>query len=289
MKKRIIGILLFVLLINIFLVSAEICNPKVTLLNQDPYPATPGEYVKLVFQISNVSNPDCKNIKFELTEKYPLMFDPGFNPIYTFESGFYQRDFNSYVLASYKVRIDESAIEGDNPIETILVNGGSTLTYEYDLYVEDSRADFEVHIDKYSYESREMTLEILNIADTDVEALSIEIPKQENIEVRGSNKDVVGDLDSNEFTTADFVAIPKDGDIQINIYYTDQEGTRRTVLKNIRYDSSYFILKDGEKPNNNILYLVIGLLIIIIVVVLIFRRRKKNNGIKHRRAGKISF
>ena len=54
--------------------------------------------------------------------------------------------------------------------------------------------------------ANEITIEVLNIEASDIEALTIEIPKQDNIEVKGPNKIVVGDLDSNEYTTAEFEA-----------------------------------------------------------------------------------
>ena len=82
-----------------------------------------------------------------------------------------------------------------------------------------------------------MTIEILNIADTDIEALTIEIPKQDNIVIKGTNRVVVGDLDSNEYTTADFKANLKDGEINLKILYTDQTGIRREVMEKVFFDS----------------------------------------------------
>ncbi|MEK6850524.1 MAG: hypothetical protein AABX85_03040 [Nanoarchaeota archaeon] len=56
-------------------VHAESCSPTVTLLNQDPYPVIPGEYVKLVFQIEGLANSECGKVYFELIEDYPMKFD----------------------------------------------------------------------------------------------------------------------------------------------------------------------------------------------------------------------
>lgn len=243
-------ILLAVLLISLTFVSAEGCSPQVSLINQDPYPAIPGEYVKLVFQVNNLANSECQNFVFELLEKYPLIFDPNTNPEFRVNRGFYEKDYDSFLIAPYKVRIDSAALEGDNPIETkyFFGNQESFVSNEFEVYVEDSRAKFELHIDKYSYATKELTIEILNIADIDVEALTIEINKQDNIKISGSNRIVVGDLDSNEYTTADFNAIPKDGEIEIRIIYTDQIGVRRELMENINFDSSYF---EGTKVSNN--------------------------------------
>ena len=47
-------ILLPLFLISLTLVSAIACDLKVSMINQDPYPAIPGEYVKIVFQVEGV-------------------------------------------------------------------------------------------------------------------------------------------------------------------------------------------------------------------------------------------
>ena len=112
------------------------------------------------------------------------------------------------ILLPYKLRIDENALDGENPIEVYYSNKNcfKWLIKEFDITVQDTRADFEVYVKDYDYITKELTFEILNIAETDVEALTIEIPKQDNIDIKGANRIVVGDLDSNEYTTADFEA-----------------------------------------------------------------------------------
>jgi hypothetical protein len=240
MKKMMMlfGIFLF----SLTFISAEACNPVVSLINQDPYPAIPGEYVKLVFQVNDISNSECKNFVFELLEKYPLVFDPNTDHKVTLDTGFYERDYGSFLIAPYKVRVDSAALKGDNPLE-VGYKYGANSEYElekFNIYIEDSRADFEIHIDKYSYATKEMTVEILNIADTDIEALTIEIPKQDNIIVQGTNRVVVGDLDSNEYTTADFKANLEDGELTLKVLYTDQTGIRREVIEKVFFDSDYF-------------------------------------------------
>jgi len=76
MKKGVLTIFICLAILFSFssltFVSAEGCNLDVSLINQDPYPATPGDYVKLVFQVNGVSNPQCGTVEFELLEQYPL-------------------------------------------------------------------------------------------------------------------------------------------------------------------------------------------------------------------------
>ncbi|MFH1307753.1 MAG: hypothetical protein ABIH72_02790 [archaeon] len=277
MKRGVFSIILLVMILNLALVSAEICNPYIALISQDPYPAIPGEYAKIVFQVSNISNPECATMSFELLEKYPLIFDPNTNAKVTIDSGFYQRDFGSFLIAPYKVRIDNSALKGDNPIETLIqyANKDMIISKQFRIYIEDSRAEFELHIDKYSYATQELVIEVLNIADTDIEALTLEIPKQDNIEIEGANRVVVGDLDSNEYTTADFKAIPKDGEILINILYTDQTGTRRELSKTLTFDSSYFNYTKVDGSSMTIIYIILLLVVVTGLFWWFFSRKKK--------------
>ena len=79
MKKRIlwIALLAMVLLSIQFPRAAALltrCSLSVELVNQDPYPANPGEYVKVVFQINGLNNPDCDKVSFELKENFPEYF-----------------------------------------------------------------------------------------------------------------------------------------------------------------------------------------------------------------------
>src|SRR3989344_5798621 len=282
MKKILI---LFLLVFSIATVSAAACDLNLSLLNQDPYPAVPGDYVKLVFQISGLTDPDCNDITFELLEDYPLIFNPGENGIRKFNQVDYLRDFQTNLLIPYEVRVDQNALDGANPIEANIQNKGSTskLTKTFNLEVDDVRADFELYVKDYNYEKKELTLEILNIEEVDIEALTIEIPKQEGIEIKGSNRVVVGDLDSNEFTSADFEATNiQNGEIKITLIYSDAINIRRTVEKTVEFDSSYFIGRVSDKKQTSIFVYIVVVLLILIVVYYFYNKRRKRKASERR-------
>ena len=73
MKKSLMITIIFASLLfsitNLTTISAEACSLDVKMVNQDPYPAIPGDYVKIVFQVEGISNSDCGEIEFELAEK----------------------------------------------------------------------------------------------------------------------------------------------------------------------------------------------------------------------------
>jgi hypothetical protein len=278
MKKSIIltfvSLLVFILLLGNFI--SAVCNLDISMINQDPYPAIPGDYVKVVFQIDGLENTECGEVTFGIKEEYPISLDPNVtNPI-TIKSGTFQINYGSFYLAPYKLRLDENALNGENPIEVYHTKSSSSTTVitEFNLTVEDIRADFEIHVKEYDYNTGELTFEILNIAESDVEALTIEIPKQDGIEIKGANRMVVGDLDSNEYTTADFEAIlPKEEiKINLNVIYTDSINVRREMQKVVDFDSSYFIDRNKDKKSQPWLIYII---ILAVVGFFIWKRIKK--------------
>lgn len=279
MKKSVVipFMFAFVIIFGFSLVSSVACDLDISMINQDPYPATPGDYVKVVFQIDGVENPECGLVSFEVKENYPFSLDPGTTNKVTVNSGTYSRTFSSFYLATYKLRVDNNALNGDNPIEVVYgSNGAANLLKEFDIYVEDTKADFEVYVKDYNYATKELTFEILNIEEADVEALTIEIPKQEGVNIKGANRVVVGDLDSNEYTTADFEATFPEGETKIllDILYTDSINVRRTLQKEVTFDSIYFEGR-GEKKGGTI-----WIILILAGVGWFFWRRHKKHQMK---------
>jgi len=275
-------VILLSLILFVSFASAEIiCDLDISLINQDPYPAVPGDYVKLVFQLEGIDGADCNDITFNLLSDYPIEFNPGESGLRTFERVNYVKDYESNILIPYEVRINKDALDGATPIEVRAQSrGDAPVSKVFNLEVSDVRAAFEVYVKDYSYKTNELTLEILNIEASDVEALSLEIPKQDSIIIKGPNRIVVGDLDSNEYTTADFEAEPSDGEFKISLIYSDTINTRRTVEKTVSFDSSYFTERKADQTTTSTTTYIVWAVIIIVVVWWIvkrFKKKKKKN------------
>jgi hypothetical protein len=286
MKKRNILVYSLFSILLLSFVSAS-CDLDVSLINQDPYPALPGDYVKLVFQITGTENPECKNIYFELQPKYPIIFDPNETSKVKIKAGAFLQDFSNNILVPYKVRVDQDALDGDNPIEVRFSTDESDLALgsrekDFNLVIEDPKTDFEVFIKDYDFSTRIMTIEILNIGEADIEALTIEIPNQENIQIKGAYRNIVGDLDSNDFTTADFEAIPSEGDLALTLHYTDQINVRRSIAKTVTFDPEYFQGRKQDENGTSISTYFIIILIVLVVIYWIYRGHKRKKKQKHR-------
>jgi hypothetical protein len=279
MKKVILFLQIFALLLIINLASASECDLSVSLVNQDPYPAIPGEYVKVVFQVEGVANPTCEGTNLELIETYPFSLDIGQSATTRINSETFALDYENYLLAPYKLRVDKNAIDGENEIELFFSSGEQSLSFRelFDINIEDARSDFEVFVENYDYSTKILTLEILNIGKKDIEALTVEIPKQKNIIIKGNKYNIVGSLDKNEDTTFTYEATPSNGEINLIIYYNDEVDVRRTLQKTINYDSSFFTnRKADEKQTPTKLYFIIGIVIFILIIWIIKKMNHKN-------------
>lgn len=279
MILSIAGILL---LLNFVFASQCLLEPQ--LINQDPYPAVPGDYVELVFQVSGVQNPECGEVSVSLVDKYPIKLDPNQIVTKTVAAGTFTKDYSSFLMVPYKVRIDEDALDGGNPIELSYSSDyqGKTSTYSknFTLNVENVKADFEIFVKDYDATTKTLTFEVLNIAESDVQALTIELPKQDSINVKGSNRNIVGDLDSNEYTTADFEATPLSDKIRLTVYYTDSNGVRRTIEKEVEFDSSYFENRNGDTKQSNTGTYVVLIIVLGLVAYYFYRRHKRKHAQK---------
>ena len=276
-------VLLFML--SISFAVAEACDLKVSLLNQDPYPAVPGDYVKLVFQISGVENPECGDVMFQLSQKYPIEFDPGQSNEVAVKSGTYTKDHSSFLMAPFKVRVDNNALDGDNAIEASYANSkdGITPTFQtkqFNLNVQNVKADFEVFVKDYDFTTKMITFQILNTAKNNIYALAVNVPQQKNIVVKGSNINIVGDLDAKDYTTTAFEATPSNGQITLNLEYTDAINVRRTVTENVSFDSNYFVGRVADVKKSPVGTVVTWIVILVIIGFFVFKRYQKKKKAK---------
>ena len=278
MKRGRVLLATLIVLLQLTFLSAAVCNLQPILLNQDPYPAIPGESVKVVFQINGMTNTVCKDVKVTIKEDFPFSLAGGYSSTIYATSGTYFKDFNSFLLAPYNLKVDPDAADGTNNIDLEIDSSGSgKITYSFDIEVSDSRTDFEIFVKEYNPDTRILTFQILNTGENDVEALTVDIPNQENIAVKGSARNIVGSLDSNDDTTFSFEGIPKDGNIDLILVYTDGINERRTLEKIVSFNSDLFEGR-GVKEGRSIWFYIT---IILVLVWLFMGYRKRKNKKRH--------
>jgi len=281
MKGAILLILIFML--SFSFVSAQTiegCSLDATLVNQDPYPAVPGESVKVVFQINGVEDTSCGTIAATLVEKFPFSVDPESESSININSGTFVKDFGTHLLFPVKLRVDADSLEGDNLLDLHVTSSRGSLTQTFNINVGDLRVDFEISIKDYDPTKKVITFEILNIGEHDVEALTIEISSQENLEVKGSSRNIIGSLDSNDDTTFTFEGTPDTGEISLVVIYTDEINERRTLSKMVSFNTDNFKGR-GESEGKSIWFYVALLLVVWLVYSWWKKRKDKKKHHKH--------
>jgi len=269
---------IFLISLN-FATASSTCNLNISLVNQDPEYAVPGDYVKVVFQMSGIENSKCNGAIFKVVPKYPFSLDENKSAIKKLEGGTYVFGYKKTWNLPYTLRVDENAIDGNNEIEINYAPKNFNENFFskiFNISVKDSRVDFEISVKDYDSENNQITFEILNIGDSDVEALTVNIPEQKNFILKGSSRNIIGSLDSNEDTTFTFKANPKKGNINMNILYTDINNIRRNLNKTIFFNPKYF---ESEKKGFSVSFYI--LIIFIIAIALFYIQKKLKNKRKH--------
>ncbi|MCX9014507.1 MAG: hypothetical protein OIN89_06915 [Candidatus Methanoperedens sp.] len=91
--------------------------------------------------------------------------------------------------------------------------------------------DFEL---SYQESGNSFLLSVSNIGVNPAKAVSVEIPTQNSFSVTGSNTQVIGNLNSGDYTSANFqVSQTGRADMAIKILYTDAAGVRRLIEKKL--------------------------------------------------------
>ncbi len=91
--------------------------------------------------------------------------------------------------------------------------------------------DFEL---SYQESGGSFLLSVSNVGVNPAKAVSVEIPLQSGFSVSGSSTQVIGNLNSGDYTSANFqVAQRGSSDMNIRIQYTDAVGVRRSIDKEL--------------------------------------------------------
>jgi len=280
-------VLLFALVIltSTFISASSQCKLETSLISQDPYPVTPGENVKLVFQVTGVDNKECGEIRFRVVEDFPFTVDPSLSPTKSMQAGIFTRDYPKFWTVPYTLRVNKDAKEGENELSIVLSKSGDVdgLIRKFNINVKNVQTEFEVFVRDYNQIDKILTLEIINVGKNDVESLVIEIPNQENLNVRGSNKQTIGILDSNEDTTTRFrISDVKEGEIELIIRYNDLINERRDVSKSLYFNPDLF-KTDEVNDKLGISTYIIVLIIIALIIYWRYKKQQRRKNLKEKR------
>ncbi len=218
LDKNILMMVVFVAILQLFVLDAnaapipdDYCSPVITLLNQDPIPASPGEYVKVVFQVTDIDRAACNGTVFEILPDFPFSLDSGETKRsldYDSYSGAYS---NTSWMISYKLRVDDDAVEGYNELKvkygTYSLGENHFFIETFDIDVENPKTSFDGVIQ--STDGNEVAIAIANTGKNTANSMIVRVPEQDSFEVSGTDGQMIGNLDSGDYSTVAFTVTSK--------------------------------------------------------------------------------
>jgi len=287
--------------------SLHTCNLNISIINQDPYPAVPGSYVKVVFQVTGVSQSQCQNgVSFKLIPSYPFSLDNG-NYLVTLDKSTYTPGYNGYWMVPYTLRVDKDALDGNNTLQVGYrfadwLDSSSYSVQKFNIEVKDSRTQFDSVIQEAT--SSEVSIAIANVGKYTANSVVVRIPTQDDYMVTDTDGQMIGNLDSGDYTLVGFSIAKKakmnsqqtttngnynmppnqgvgqtqaasNSTFKFDIYYTDNIGERRVVNMavplNIASNFSNSAMMGRTRTTTTAWYLSwTNWLIIIVVLIIIY-------------------
>jgi hypothetical protein len=213
------------------------CGPTITLVSQDPNPAVPNGYVKVIFEISDTEG--CDGLSVRLDPDYPFSLDENATNVQTLQGNPYSQDYKNTWSVPYKVRIDPDALDGDYSLKLDYIEGVTEYFYSsyikkgFNITIQDSRTNFDAVIQEST--SSEVSIAIANIGKYTANSVVVRIPQQDSFAVSGTDGQMVGNLESGDYTIVGFSITQKAGSntgnispkLKFDVYYTDNLGERR--------------------------------------------------------------
>ena len=260
MNKILTFIVLAMFAFSMAVVSADDdpCALSVSLINQDPYPAVPGSYVKLVFQVSGIDDSSCTGAKVNIEPNYPFSFDDGENSVFVLDGATtYINDYETAWMIPVKLRVDEDAFDGN---ASVTVSYGETFTVvsqDFDVEIEDARTTFDAVIQDSTDE--EVSIAIANTGKYTANSVVVRIPEQDGFTATSTDGQMVGNLDSGDYTIVTFEIAQtrsEDTGLDFDVYYTDSLGERRVVAMELSMGGGSSMgvaamsFEDGEIPED---------------------------------------
>lgn len=270
-------LVVFVLIISLSSVSAF---AYVELLKYDPIPAQAGEYVDVWIKFQNKGDADLNHATLKFKPTYPFSLDPTEKA--EIDMGILKA--GEFSVQKYKIRIDKGAVEGENTIHFEYKDClGCTLSeINPVINIIEANTDFEVVVQELSKEGT--SIAISNIGKNPANSITIKVPKQKDIEVKGISSMIIGNLASGDYTIATYNLLPKnqENNLELEIHYTDSLGVRHNIIKTVPFMSKTDFYEIYNKLNGlnqgsgfNVWFWITIILVIVWVVKYIKNRRRK--------------
>lgn len=187
---------------------------------------------------------------FKLEPKYPFSLDPGSDSVQIIEGSLYVGESKTYWAIPYNVRVAGDTIKGDYKLKLLYHIGSNKnpesfyIGDEFNISVMDTKTSFDAIIQEVT--GSDVSIAIANTGKYTANSVVVKVPEQESFSVSGVDGQMVGNLETGDYTIVGFSVIQKremiskdvtdsnipktsSNKLKFDIYYTDNIGERRTV------------------------------------------------------------
>ncbi len=225
-------------------IVAESARLNISLISQGPDPAEPGQLLDIRFKIDNLGGSGTKNIIFEILPEYPFSIYSG-EAVRNLGSMQAYQHGEEGIIAHYKLRVDENAIEGTNYIDVRYKFDDlvSSWVYVRDFPIRIRTEDVILLIDEITSipdiippgEIAELRLKIKNFADSLIKNINIKIDLSADatpfVPIGSTTEKKIYQINSKEEAELIFSIMAKPDasagayKIPLNMSYSDESGT----------------------------------------------------------------
>jgi len=284
---------IFIILAAIFIAQLYLASAlTISSVNSNPSEVQPGETVTLDLTIKNdLSDVDNVVVNLELDKTLPFAPYQSSNQrtIDSISSGEHETIHFSLIALS-----DAASGTYTIPVTmTYLLNNGIPGQDSKGLISITINAKPQIGISSEQSSlirgtSGKMTIKIVNSGLGNSKFLTVSVNSVQGITLTSPNSIYIGNIDSNDFDTADFNVFvnanaPSTINLPVQITYTDS--TNNQIIENEIIPIKTYTQKEAVSlglVKGNSIFLIVLIIVLVIVVFLIYRRARK----KHRNNGR---
>jgi len=170
MKKIVLFLVCMIMLsaVSVYGAQSSSASIKITLLNQDPDPASAGNTVTLRFKVENTGGEAVDNLNLELIQDYPFTVINGDAVKNLGSLGAYQSG-NNYLNFEYTIKIDKDVVEGTKALRVrYQFNNGVSTTESFSVNIASKQFAQIIYIDKAKLapgKETDMNFTIVNVGN----------------------------------------------------------------------------------------------------------------------------
>lgn len=241
MKKRyaltiFLVLLASLLVVNIVMAEGEVALQVLSVTDVSPSSLSPGESDTLEIKIENEGDFDAENVLVAWIDPKGAISSVGTGNTKSIGN----LDHDDSETLEFDITADSNAEPGlyQLTITMSYVINGTPITQVANAGIKvGGDTDFEVILS--DVEVGKVSLSIINVGGNPAKVITVKLPKQDGYEPIGSAAMSLGNLAADDYVIVPFdvKVLDRTKDLEIEISYTDTNGNRKTVTKNVELES----------------------------------------------------